>query len=117
MKHRATFLTFLFGNYEKMHEVAVKTPNCDYVLVTDNKDLKSNTWNIKYVDNPHPEDNFYMCWEVRYNPFKWVDTDIVVRIDGSMECSGDFTKVLDYFEKGGYDTAVCMHPSRNNIYQ
>ena len=54
MKHRATFLTFLFGNYEKMHEVAVKTPNCDYVLVTDNKDLKSNTWNIKYVDNPHP---------------------------------------------------------------
>ena len=117
MKHRATFLTFLFGNYEKMHEVAVKTPNCDYVLVTDNKDLKSNTWNIKYVDNPHPEDNFYMCWEVRYNPFKWVDTDIVVRIDGSMECSGDFTKVLNYFEEGGYDTAICMHPTRNNIYQ
>ena len=117
MKHRATFLTFLFGDYEKMHEVAVKTPNCDYVLVTDNKDLKSNTWNIKYADNPHTEDNFYMCWEVRYNPFKWVDTDIVIRIDGSMECSGDFTKVLDYFEEGGYDTAVCMHPTRNNIYE
>lgn len=117
MKYRATFLTFLFGDYEKMHEVAVKTPNCDYVLVTDNKDLKSNTWNIKYVDNPHPEDNFYMCWEVRYNPFKYIDTDIVIRIDGSMECSGDFTKVLDYFEEGGYDTAVCIHPTRNNIYE
>ena len=34
-----------------------------------------------------------------------------------MECSGDFTKVLNYFEEGGYDTAVCMHPTRNNIYQ
>ena len=61
MKHRATFLTFLFGDYEKMNEVAHKKQNCDYVLSKDNKYLKSNTWNIKYVNNPHPKHNFYMC--------------------------------------------------------
>ena len=116
MKHRATFLTFLFGDYEKMHEVAVKTPNCDYVLVTDNKDLKSNTWNIKYVDNPHPEDNFYMCWEVRYNPFKYVDTDIVIRIDGSMGVAGNLDYLVDYFNKNNYDICLEMHPTRMNQY-
>lgn len=116
IRYRASFLTYIVGNYEKVQEVAVKTPDCQYVLVTDNKELKSNTWDIKYVDNPYPDDPFWLCYEIRFNPFKYVDSDVVVRIDGSMRCVGDFTYVLDYFEKGGYDRLLCSHPTRNNIY-
>ena len=116
MKYRASFLTYIVGDYEKVQEIDVKTPDCQYVLVTDNKELKSDTWDIKYVDNPYPEDPFWLCYEIRFNPFKYVDSDVVVRIDGSMKCTGDFTYVLDYFEDGGYDTLLCAHPTRYNMY-
>lgn len=116
MKYRASFLAYIVGDYEKVQEIEVKTPDCQYVLVTDNKELKSDTWDVRYVDNQHPEDAFDLCYEIRFNPFKYVDSDVVVRIDGSMKCTGDFTYVLDYFENGNYDTLLCAHPTRDNIY-
>lgn len=113
---RATFLTYIIGQYETVKEIETKTPDCDYVLVTDNKDIKSDTWRVVYVDNPYPDDPFWICYQIRFNPFKYVDTDIVVRIDGSMIPTGDFTYVLDYFEQGGYDRMLTHHPTRENIY-
>ena len=116
MSYKAAFLTYIVGNYEVVHEVEEKTPECQYVLVTDNKSLTSSTWEVKYVDNLHPEDPFELCYEIRFNPFKYVDSDIVVRCDGSMSPSGDFTYVLDYFIKGNYDMMLSMHPTRDNIF-
>ena len=117
MSYRASFLTYIVGNYELVHEVEFKTPDCQYVLVTDNHSLTSSTWEVKYVDNPHPEDPFYLCYQIRFNPFDYVDSDIVIRCDGSMIPCGDFSPVLDIFEKDNYDMMLSIHPSRNTIYQ
>ena len=40
---RYTVITYIFGNYEKVHEVLEKDPEADYVLVTDNPNLHSDT--------------------------------------------------------------------------
>ena len=116
MSYRVSFLTYIVGKYEVVHEVEYKTPNCQYVLVTDNRDITSDTWEVKYVDNPHPEDPFDLCYQIRFNPFDYVDSDIVVRCDGSMSPCGDFSPVLDMFEKGGYDMMLSIHPTRSTIY-
>ena len=35
-------LTYIIGDYEKVHEIKEKSPNAEYILVTDNKELTSS---------------------------------------------------------------------------
>ena len=37
-------LTFVFGTYEKLHEIGEMDSDVEYVCVTDNENLKSNTF-------------------------------------------------------------------------
>ncbi len=109
-------LTFIVGDYELVHEVKEKDPDAEYVLVTDNPNLTSETWEVKVVDNPHPEDPFDLCFHIRYNPFDYVSNDIVVRVDGSMGVNMPLGKIVDKFAKDGYDRALLFHPTRATIY-
>jgi len=70
---------------------------------------------IKYVTNQHPEDPFDLCYQIRFNPFDYVSTDIVMRIDGSMEIVGDTDLIINYFLQNNYDACIMIHPGRNNI--
>lgn len=109
-------LTYIVGNYEIVHEVKEKDPEAEYVLVTDNPNLTSETWEVKLVDNPHPEDPFDLCYKIRFNPFDYVTNDIVVRIDGSMEVGSSLQKIVAKFAKENYDRALLFHPTRSTIY-
>ena len=47
LEMKYTVLTYIFGgNYERVHEVKVKDPNADYILVTDDPTLTSKTWRV-----------------------------------------------------------------------
>ena len=108
-------LTYIVGNYETVHEIKEKSPNAEYILVTDNKALTSSTWTVVYVDNPHPEDPFDLCYHIRFHPFNYVNTDIVIRIDGSMGVNKSLDEIVDFFNNG-WDITLGIHPSRANLY-
>lgn len=108
-------LTYNIGGYEKIKDIKVKSNNAEYICVTDDRTFTSNTWTVKYVDNPHKEDNFFMCYDIRFNPFKYVNTDVVLRIDGSMEIVGNTDDIYNKFEEGQYDMMLCIHPQRNTM--
>ena len=40
VKKRYTVLTYIFNHYEKVHEIREKDPEADYVLITDDPQLK-----------------------------------------------------------------------------
>ncbi len=105
-------LTYNIGGYEILHEVRKPSPNAEYIYVTDDRSLTSSTWTMVYVDNPYPQDPFWLCYQIRFNPFNYVNTDIVLRIDGSMSIGGDTDWLIDEFVKGGYDIALLPHPHR-----
>lgn len=114
-------LTYNINSYEKMHEIPQDIYEStkdyvEYVYVTDNKELTSSTWNVKYVENPYPEDPFYLCYMIRFNPFDYVSNDICVRIDGSMGIVNVLDPIVEAFENGEYDLGVMIHPSRNKMY-
>ena len=111
-----SILTYNIGKYEKIKEVKYKSERAEYILVTDDRSFTSNTWNVVYVDNKHPEDNFDLCYDIRFNPFKYVNTDTVIRIDGSMEVIGNTDELIDVFNEGNYDISLVMHPVRDNIF-
>ena len=109
-------LSYNIGGYEKPKEVKFISPKAEYVYVTDDRSFTSNTWNVVYVDNKHPEDNFDLCYDIRFNPFKYVNTDTVIRIDGSMEVIGNTDELIEVFNEGNYDISLVMHPVRTNLF-
>lgn len=110
-------LTYNFGNYDsKVFEIKEKSPNAEYIYVTDNADIKSDTWDVKVIENKWPDDVFRMCYEVRFNPFKYVKNDIVIRIDGSVEVLRNLDPLVQYFVEGDYDMALMLHPHCNTLY-
>lgn len=112
---RYSVLTFIVNDYEPVREIQVKHDDVEYVLVTDNPNLKSETWTVKVVENPHPEDPFWLCYYIRHHPWEYVSSDVVVKIDGSMHICGDIDPIVDKFNDGGYNIGVLIHPWRNTI--
>lgn len=112
-----SILTYNIGGYEVLHEVECKSERAEYIYVTDDRSITSSTWTVVYVDNPHPNDPFWLCYQIRFNPFKYVNTDIVLRIDGSMRIVGDTDRLIDAFNKGGYDIALTPHPTRQTMLE
>lgn len=114
---RYSILTYNFGGYEVLHEVVNPQEDVEYVYVTDDPTLKSNTWKVVYVDFPYCNDVFDRCYQTRFNCFKYCTTDICIRIDGSIRVIGSPDKLIDDFNNGGYDLAVCVHPSRCHLIE
>lgn len=108
-------LTYNIGGYEILHEIKEKSDRAEYIYVTDDRSITSSTWTVVYVDNPHPEDPFELCYKIRFNPFDYVHTDLVVRIDGSMGIEKNLDEIVDFFNNG-FDIALCIHPTRANLY-
>ena len=46
-----SILCYIINNYENVKEVIEKDPNAEYILVTDDKNLKSSTWNVVYDES------------------------------------------------------------------
>lgn len=115
-EYKYSILTYIVGDYEIPHEIVTKLPHVEYVMVTDNPNIKSETWNVKLVQNPCPNDPFFLCYQIRFHPFQYVSTNIVMRIDGSMIVNGNTDIIYNEFVNKNYDAALVIHPTRNNLF-
>lgn len=112
---RYTVLTYIFCGYENVLEIEEKDPNAEYILITDDKNLKSDTWCVIYDPKLEGLSPFDKCYEVRWHPFRYAMTDIVLRIDGSIKVKKSLAPIIDEFERGNYDRCFLIHPKRNRI--
>ncbi len=111
---RYTVLSYIYGYYERLHEVVQKDPDADYILVTDRKDLRSKTWRIVYEPRQRegPSEKMYA---IRYNPFKYADTELCVRLDSSIGILRPLSPIIDKMQEGCYDRCLMIHPRRNRV--
>lgn len=110
-----TVLTYIFNGYENVHEVKEKDPTAEYILVTDDPNLKSETWEIVYDGSLLGLSAFDKCYQVRFHPFRYAHTDTVVRIDGSIEVLKPLRDMVNVFWRGEYDRCLMIHPRRNTL--
>ena len=109
-----SILTYIFAGYEHVHEITNKKDDVEYILVTDNPKLTSNTWHIVYWNDNNMTDFDKVCY-VRYHPFEFVSCDICVKIDGSIEIkNGDLSNIVNKFND--YDMCLMIHPERNTLF-
>lgn len=110
--YKYSILTFIIGKgYEKIHEILHKQDDVEYLLITDDVELTSNTWKVIYdEDLLQYKTPFERCFRIRYNVFKYCTTDICITIDGSMEVTGSLDKLINTFNDGQYDICLMPHP-------
>lgn len=115
---KCAVLTYLIGNYDKTHKILKKTPDVDYILVTDDPLYVDNSgWQVVYDPDLNTMSNpFDKVLYIRYSPFKYTDADIVVKIDASVQVCEDITPILRKFEDDGAECAWHIHPTRDNVY-
>ena len=106
-----SILTYIIGDYEFPREIIEKDPDAEYILVTDNPKIKSDTWTVVQLDEQYKNlSTFDKCYEIRFNPFKYVTTDLVIRMDGNIQIKKPLRPIINAFIKGHYDLALMPHP-------
>ena len=115
-------LTFVFNDYDFIREPLELSNDCEYILVTDNKDIKSTKWNIKYLPKEYENaSGFTKSFYVRYHPFEFVSTDVCIVLDGSNQIKKPLDKLVNDFLsllleffciylKSAFALMLLMHP-------
>ena len=113
---RYSVLTYIFGGYEQVHEIVERDQDADYILVTDNPHLHSDTWRIVY--DPMPDMTaMEKCYEVRYHPFRYAKTELCVRLDSSIEIRKPLRPFIDKMQEGWYDRCLMVHPAHRTMQE
>lgn len=112
-----TVLSYIIDNYEDVHPVEVKSDRARYIMVTNDKNLKddSGTWEIVY-DETLSGSTFDKCYQIRFNPFKYTDDEIIVRVDGSIGIAENLDVIVDKFIEDDTEMCLMVHPLRNTIF-
>lgn len=109
---RYTVLTYLMGDYERLHEVKKKSPHARYLLITDREDIKSESWEV-ICDKSLTGSALNKTRFVKWHPWKYTQDEVVMMIDGSIGVNGPLDDIIDAFQ----DHNLCMmiHPERNTV--
>lgn len=116
-KFRYSVLAFIINKYEIVHEIEEKDPDAEYLLITDDKTLTSDTWTVIYDSSLERLSIFDRCYAIRFNTFKYCHSDICVRLDANICIKKSLKPLIDVFETGGYDIGLMPHPLRNNFIE
>lgn len=105
------------GDYDRAYEPRFKkTPNVDYLLFTNNKKIKSDFWEVVYLNNPVDSDFSLQNRQIKIMPFDRLHGyEKSIYIDGHIEikqCLGD---LFDLYED--YDWVGPEHRHGGNIIE
>lgn len=106
-------LSYIFNAYETPHEIVEKDPEAEYILVTDDPNMKSESWTVFYDGSLLGLSPFDKCYQVRFHPFKYVSTDTVIRVDGSIQIKAALKPFIEHFQKGKFERCLMIHPKRD----
>lgn len=109
-KFKYSVLCYIINKYEIVHEILEKDPECEYLLVTDDPELTSNTWNVIYDSSLNGLSTFDKCYSIRFNIFKYATTDICIYLDANIHVKKPLKILIDKMNEGNYDMAMMPHP-------
>ena len=109
-----TIYTAIFGKYDTLKDPTVITKGWEYICYTNRKDLKSNVWKIKYINNKKLSNvKAARCIKIRF--FYYVESDLVIWCDASMIINTNLNDFITKHHRGNF--TILQHPIRDCIYQ
>lgn len=88
------------GEYDNVKEPKYINPDFDYILFTDNPDLKTRIWKVRLIDNPENLDNVRLSKRVKLLGHEYLaEYDYSVWVDGSMDIIGDVKEYIERYKR------------------
>lgn len=113
---RRCIYSAITGNYDSVKEIGCKNPDYDYIMFTNNRSVKSNTWTVVYLENPFELDDVRLARSVKLEYYKYIsDYDFSVWVDGSILIHGDIANFIRTLAIKTTDFFISQHPHRDNI--
>ena len=109
--------TCITGNYDIVNEINNKEKDIDYYMFTNNKNIKSKTWNIVYINN-NKLDNQRLSRKIKMLGHKSINNkyDYYVWMDASVIWKKSIRKFVNQNIKNN-NFAAFKHAYRNCIYE
>lgn len=107
--------TAITGGYDFLNEPLYTNNNITYVCFTNNRNLKSDVWNIEYIKDNRLND-MYMAKKIKLMPNEYCKGyETSVWVDGKYLIKGDLRSYISKFQK--QMPMICFpHPVRSCIY-
>ena len=105
------------GGYDDVKEPEYINPDLDYILFTDNPNVKSNVWEIRLISKEENLDDTRMVRKIKILGHQYLkDYDFSIWVDGSLLIKNDlYDFILNYRER---EPLLCFSNSENDcIYQ
>lgn len=107
--------TAVFGDYDELYDPEYVDVNCDYICFTDNNNLYSDVWDIRYIDKAYVDPNraakIYKILPHHY----FSEYDWSIWIDANCTIKGSMLELL-LSSVGISNMAFLIHTERNCIY-
>ncbi len=85
------------GEYDDVKEPDIVNPDFDYILFTDNENIKSDIWDVRRIDNPEGLDEVRLARRIKIMGHEYLPGyDFSIWIDGKMQIIGD---IKEYIQK------------------
>ena len=110
-------VTFLFNQYDLLREPLVIDENADYYCITDDKELKSENWNVIYVNKFDTNTllGTQKTYMAKYSFYEYIPNnyEYFITIDASIEIADSLKKIINSMEEENYDIGLSMHNYRS----
>ena len=108
-----TIYTAIFDYYDQLKTPTVITKGWKYVCYTNMPDLKSDFWEIRYINNKKLS-GVKAARMIKIRFFDYIKDDLVIWCDASMQINVDLNEFVEKYHKD--DFTLMQHPSRNCLY-
>ena len=119
-KEKIVVYTVITGNWDDLIEIDadVLDKNIDYICFTNNKNLKSNTWKIVYIEDQNLS-NHLLSRKIKILGHPLLENyDILVYIDGSVEIKEKISQFIKKeCELDKYSFVAFKHSIRKSVYE
>lgn len=118
MKDKICVYTCITGDYDNLNEIAIKNNNVDYYCFTNNKKIKSKTWNVIYIED-NELNNYYLSRKIKMlgHPLINENYDVSIWVDGAIIFDKD---IMEFYEAEcdtkDYSFFAFKHHSRDCLY-
>ena len=108
--------TVITGEYDEINELDFKHDKIKYVCFTNSKKLKSNTWNIVYINEDL--DNHMLNRKIKLFPYKYLtDVDFSLYVDGNIIIKKDLKGFFEKYVSPELNIGLPRHMDRDCLYQ
>ena len=110
--------TCITGNYDKINELKEKEQGIDYYLFTNNKNIKSNTWKVIYVED-NKLNNIKLARKIKILGHEIIkkNYDVSVWIDGNIIIKKSIKQFVEKFLQKTDKIVAFKHSERNSVYE